>query len=49
VSGAGKATALQRLLDPQEPCERTPARLVQPEGEVQILADAAAVAALPVA
>jgi 6-phosphogluconolactonase len=49
VSGAGKATALQRLLDPQEPFERTPARLVQPEGEVQILADAAAVAALPVA
>jgi 6-phosphogluconolactonase len=49
VSGAGKATALQRLLDPQEPCERTPARLVQPEGEVQILADAAAAAALPVA
>jgi len=49
VSGAGKATALQRLLDPQEPVERTPARLVQPEGEVQILADAAAAGALSVA
>ena len=30
VSGAGKAEALQRLLDPMEPPQRTPARLVQP-------------------
>ena len=42
VSGAGKQQALRRLLDPQEPSERTPARLVQPEQEVVILADAAA-------
>jgi 6-phosphogluconolactonase len=49
VSGAGKATALQRLLDPEESSERTPARLVQPEVEVQILADAAAAGALTVA
>lgn len=42
VSGAGKQQALRRLLDPQEPAERTPARLVQPMAEVVILADAAA-------
>ncbi|MFM8604576.1 MAG: 6-phosphogluconolactonase [Cyanobium sp.] len=42
VSGAGKRQALQRLLDPAEPVERTPARLVQPASEVVILADAAA-------
>lgn len=42
VSGAGKRQALQRLLDPQEDPQRTPARLVQPSGEVLILADAAA-------
>lgn len=42
VSGAGKRQALRRLLDPAEPVERTPARLVQPAGEVVILADAAA-------
>ncbi len=42
VSGAGKVQALQRLLDPQEPPERTPARLVQPQTEVLILADRAA-------
>lgn len=42
VSGAGKQQALRRLLDPSEPAERTPARLVQPAGEVVILADAAA-------
>ena len=44
VSGAGKATALQRLLDPSESPQRTPARLVQPQVEVQILADAEAAA-----
>ncbi|MEB3198956.1 MAG: 6-phosphogluconolactonase [Synechococcaceae cyanobacterium] len=42
VSGADKRQALARLLDPQESPERTPARLVQPAGEVVILADAAA-------
>lgn len=47
VSGAGKRQALERLLDPQEPAERTPARLVQPRGEVLILADAAAAQGLP--
>jgi 6-phosphogluconolactonase len=34
--------ALQRLLDPQELPERTPARLVQPVAPVWILADRAA-------
>jgi 6-phosphogluconolactonase len=47
VSGAGKRQALARLLDPAESPERTPARLVQPAGEVLILADAAAAADLP--
>lgn len=47
VSGAGKRQALERLLDPDEPPERTPARLVSPEGEVLILADAAAASGLP--
>jgi len=42
VSGAGKQQALRRLLDPLEPAERTPARLVQPAREVLILADQAA-------
>lgn len=46
VSGAGKRQALARLLDPQEPTERTPARLVQPCTEVLILADTAAAADL---
>ena len=47
VSGAGKRQALERLLDPNEPVERTPARLVQPRGEVLILADVEAAAGLP--
>jgi 6-phosphogluconolactonase len=47
VSGAGKRQALSRLLDGQEPAERTPARLVRPRGEVLILADAEAGAGLP--
>jgi 6-phosphogluconolactonase len=47
VSGAGKRQALERLFDPQEPVERTPARLVSPRSEVLILADAAAAAGLP--
>jgi 6-phosphogluconolactonase len=42
VSGSGKRLALQRLLDPQELPERTPARLVQPVAPVWILADRAA-------
>jgi 6-phosphogluconolactonase len=46
VSGAGKQRALQRLLDPDEPAERTPARLVSPMSEVLILADVAAAGAL---
>jgi len=46
VSGTGKRQALARLLDPQEPVERTPARLVQPRGEVLIMADAAAASEL---
>jgi len=47
VSGAGKRQALERLMDPQESPERTPARLVSPSGEVLILADAAAASGLP--
>lgn len=42
VSGAGKRQALQRLLDPAEPAERTPAKLVQPRTPVLVMADAAA-------
>lgn len=42
VSGSSKRQALRRLLDPAENPLRTPARLVQPTGEVVILADAAA-------
>ena len=42
VSGEGKRQALQRLLDPTEPPERTPAKLVQPRSPVLVLADAAA-------
>jgi len=47
VSGAGKRQALGRLLDAQESWERTPARLVRPQSEVLILADAEAAAGLP--
>jgi 6-phosphogluconolactonase len=47
VSGAGKRQALERLLDPQEPAARTPARLVRPRTEVLILADADAATGLP--
>ena len=42
VSGSSKRQALQRLLDPSEPAERTPAKLVQPRTPVLVLADAAA-------
>jgi 6-phosphogluconolactonase len=44
VSGSGKSEALRRLLDPDESPQRTPARLVQPETEVIVLADQAAAA-----
>jgi len=46
VSGAGKRQSLARLLDAAEPADRTPARLVQPTGEVLILADQEAAAGL---
>ena len=42
VSGSSKSEALRRLLDPEESPQRTPARLVQPETEVIVLADQAA-------
>jgi len=44
VSGSGKQTALARLLDPDEDPQRTPARLVQPDSEVLVIADQAAAA-----
>ncbi len=44
VSGQSKQTALKRLLDESESSERTPARLVQPENEILVLADEAAAA-----
>lgn len=46
VSGSGKQEALRRLLDPQEPVERTPARRVAPATEVVVLADADAAGSL---
>jgi 6-phosphogluconolactonase len=46
VSGADKSQALSRMMDPQESQDRTPARLVQPNSDVIILADAAAAAHL---
>jgi 6-phosphogluconolactonase len=48
VSGSGKREALKRLLDPAEPVQRTPARLVQPTSEIVILADADAAAGITV-
>ena len=42
VSGSPKREALRRLLDPEESPQRTPARLVQPDTEVIVLADQAA-------
>jgi len=42
VSGSGKSEALRRLLVPEESVQRTPARLVQPETQVIVLADQAA-------
>ena len=46
VSGAAKRQALQRLLDPAEPADRTPAKLVQPQAPVLVLADTEAVQGL---
>ena len=46
VSGEGKRQALQRLLDPAESAERTPAKLVQPRTPVLVLVDAAAAGGL---
>ncbi len=46
VSGAGKGEALRRLLDPAEHADRTPAKLVQPQAPVLVLADAEAAQAL---
>ncbi|MCP9850550.1 6-phosphogluconolactonase [Cyanobium sp. Morenito 9A2] len=46
VAGEGKRQALARLLDPVEPSERTPARLVQPAAPVLVLADRAAAGGL---
>ncbi len=43
VSGEGKRQALGRLLDPEEPIARTPARAVQPRTPPLVLADNAAV------
>ena len=42
VSGVAKRQALQRLLDPAESSERTPAKLVQPRNTILVLADKAA-------
>jgi 6-phosphogluconolactonase len=42
VSGASKGQALARLLDQGEQPERTPAKLVQPNSPVLVLADLAA-------
>ena len=39
VSGESKQKALQRLVDPNEPYQRTPAKLVQPSREILIFAD----------
>ena len=42
VNGSSKQIALQRLLDTTESSDRTPARLVQPNSEILIIADDAA-------
>ncbi len=39
VSGKSKRIALERLLDPSESSNRTPAKLVRPNSEVLVLAD----------
>ena len=47
VSGSGKQEALRRLLDPAEPIQRTPARLVKSSESILILADKDAAGGLP--
>ncbi len=42
ISGESKQVALKRLLDPDEPFRRTPARLIRPDSEIVIFADVAA-------
>ena len=42
VSGDKKREALRRLLDPDESSDRTPAKLVQPDSQIVVLADHAA-------
>ena len=39
ISGSAKQTALKRLLDQSESWERTPAKLVEPNSEIIVLAD----------
>ena len=39
VSGKSKQVAIERLLDPLEPAERTPAKLIKSSSEILILAD----------
>ena len=46
VAGEGKQQALGRLLDPAEDPGRTPAKLVQTDAKITVLADAAACGAL---
>ena len=46
VAGEGKQQALGRLLDPAEDPGRTPAKLVQTQAKITVLADAAACGAL---
>ncbi len=39
VSGSSKKTALKRLIDPMEPPERTPAKLVKTSNQILVLVD----------
>ena len=39
ISGISKQKALGRLLDPEEPYQRTPAKLVQPNSDIYVLLD----------
>ena len=39
VSGSSKKVALKRLIDPSEPKDRTPAKLISPSSEILVLAD----------
>ena len=42
VSGKSKSIALKRLMDPLEPSDRTPAKLIRPATNIIVLADEAA-------